>query len=102
MSDDFPYYPGLNENDARNPQSIARIVNNMLAGSLNVTRNVIISGAGPTTIQDSRIHQRSFVNAVTVGNSPPTITILDIREGEVDIEWTGSLPSTNLRLIIIG
>src|SRR5438093_11744633 len=103
--DDVPFYPGLNSSDARQPASVSRAINNLLQGSLNVTRNlqVGLADVSPVTIQDSRIHQFSFIHMMVIGTTEQKFEILAVREGEVDIGWTGTLSAvTNARLLIIG
>lgn len=108
MSDpttDIPYYPGLNSSDARNPASVSRAINNLLQGSLNVTRNLNVPdvAVSPITLQDSRIHPLSFIQLMPFGLSAPDFTILEVREGEVDIGWTEPLiDAWDIRMLIIG
>jgi hypothetical protein len=96
--DDIPYYPGITSDDAKRPANVSRVMNNMLQGSLNVTRNVTVVGTSPATIQDPRIHQLSFIQLM----APAGVAVSAVREGEVDISWTGTLPSTAVRMLIIG
>jgi hypothetical protein len=42
--DDIPYYPGITSDDAKRPGNVSRVMNNMLQGALNVTRNITVVG----------------------------------------------------------
>src|SRR3954470_8759067 len=87
------YYPGLTESDAKSPLNVTRIVNNMLGGALNVTRNIILpTGATPPLlVEDPRIHPGSFIIATAFGNVPPVVDILSVGSGECQLSWTDTL-----------
>jgi hypothetical protein len=98
------YFPGLTEDDARRPSNVARIVNNMLMGSLNVTLDVSLDAAtSPITIQDPRIHPSSYIGIMPMGSgTPPAFHITAIGDQQFTIAWTGGTGIWNVRFLIIG
>lgn len=90
--DEFPRYPSVPVGSAKDPMSVSRAFDRVMAGHLNIVGQFEFAES-PQTVNDPRISPWSCVLLAPMVVGPTPVVTSYAQESFV-VEWTGSLSGT--------